>query len=345
MKNFLTLSWSLVLVAFWHGTTLPARAHSPVEEMAEAANYFLMALTPEQKAKATFEWKDSERQNWHFIPKDRKGLPFKEMTSAQQRLAQALLASGMSQRGYVKAVTIMSLEQVLKEIEGGKTPFTRDPELYYVSIFGAPEPKGAWGWRVEGHHLSANFTIVKGELLAGTPSFFGTNPAEVKEGPRKGTRVLGDEEDFARQLVKAFSADQRRTAVVTNVAPKDIFTAAERHVKALDSVGLPAAKMTHEQSELLLKLVKEYIQRVRPEMAKNDLTKIQKAGFEKILFAWMGGVEPGEGHYYRVQGPTFLLEYDNTQNNNNHVHAVWRDFENDFGEDLLRKHYQETPHP
>jgi hypothetical protein len=211
-----------------------------------------------------------------------------------------------------------------------------------VSIFGSPGK--TWGWRVEGHHLSVNFTVVEGKEISAAPSFFGSNPAEVKQGPRKGLRILAAEEDLARELVKSLDAAQRKTAILTNVAYKDIITGAQRKVQPLAPAGLSAADMTSAQSDLLQKLVREYVYRQRPEGAGRDLEKIQKAGWTKVSFAWAGGLERGEGHYYRVQGPTFLLEYDCTQNDANHIHAAWRDFENDFGEDLLRKHYEEVPH-
>jgi len=322
---------------------LAARAHDPATEMTAAANNFLAALSPEQKAKGVFELKSDERLNWHFIPRERKGLPIKEMSPAQRNLAHALLNSGLSQRGYGKAVTIMSLENVLFELEGAARKFPRDSELYFFSIFGTPGARGVWGWRVEGHHLSLNFSLADGEVTS-TPSFMGTNPAEILDGPRAGLRVLAAEEDLARQLVKSLSADQKQVALYTNVAPKDIITMAERKVQPLAVTGVAAAKLNKEQIELLRALVKEYVQRNRPELADKDLAKIQKAGFEKIHFAWAGTIEPGGPHYYRVQGPTFLLEYDNTQNNANHIHAVWRDFESDFGEDILRRHYDQVPH-
>jgi hypothetical protein len=312
--------------------------------MATAANKFLASLETEQKAKATFDLKDEERFNWHYIPKERKGLTFKEMSPPQRELARALLSSGMSHHGYGKATNIMNLETILADLEGAGRRFPRDPQLYHVFIFGKPDPKGTWGWRVEGHHLSVNFTIAKGEEISATPSFFGSNPAEVKNGPRKGLRILAEEEDLGRQLVKSLNEEQKKAAIFNETAPKEIITEAKRQVKPLDTTGIPASNLNKQQSEMLLKLIKEYVYRHRSDVADNDLKKIQKAGVEKIYFAWAGGVERGEGHYYRVQGPTFLLEYDNTQNNNNHIHSVWRDFENDFGEDLLRKHYQETPH-
>jgi len=317
------------------------RAQSPGAELAQAANNFLAALKPEQKAKAIFELKTDERVNWHFIPKERQGLPFKEMSPAQRLLAYGLLNSVLSQRGFLKATTIMSLEQVLHELENNAPH--RDPELYYFSIFGVPG-KDVWGWRVEGHHLSLNFLVRGDTVLANTPSFLGTNPGEVRSGPRKGLRLLSVEEDLGRQLAGSLDETQRKLAILSVDAPKDIITAASRKVKPLEPAGLPAPQLNPEQRELLKKLIREYIYRHRPEVAEADRKKIEAAGWENITFAWAGSLEPGQGHYYRIQGPTFLLEYDNTQNNANHIHTVWRDFENDFGEDALRKHYEQTPH-
>ncbi|HVR35929.1 MAG TPA: DUF3500 domain-containing protein [Methylomirabilota bacterium] len=324
------------------GGAFHAPAHPHTDEMAEAAKRFLSALNEEQSARAVFPLADDERLNWHFVPKDRKGLPWKEMTPAQQQLAVGLLGSGLSNRGLLKTTTIMSLEQVLRELEN-RAPH-RDPGLYYVSIFGKPESHATWGWRFEGHHLSLNFTIVDGHHVATTPSFLGANPAEVREGPRKGLRALGPEEDAGRALVKALDANQQREAIISDRAPRDVITGADRKVEPLAWEGLPASKMSAPQMKLLWELIEEYVRRHRPEIADTDLEKIREAGAEKIHFAWAGSLEPGQGHYYRVQGPTFLLEYDNTQNNANHIHAVWRDFENDFGIDLLREHYDKVPH-
>ena len=343
MKNFPALKCFSILILVSNCSATSAWAHSAVEEMTGAAEHFLAALTPDQQTKAIFEVKGEERLNWHFIPKERKGLSFKEMTPAQRLLGQALLSSALSQRGYVKAATIMSLEQVLLEVEKGKGP-TRDPELYFLSIFGKPASKETWGWRVEGHHLSLNFTIVDGKEVSVTPSFLGTNPGEVREGPRRGLRVLAPEEDLARELVKSLKEEQKKDALIAAEAPKDIVTGAVRKVQRLESVGLPYKKMSVDQGALLLKLIKEYVYRYRPEIADHDLEKIRTAGYESVLFAWAGGLESGEPHYYRIQGPTFLMEYDNTQNNANHIHTVWRDFENDFGDDLLQRHYKDVPH-
>jgi hypothetical protein len=320
-----------------------SRAHTPAQEMSEAAVNFLAALTPEQRAKAVYEMKSDERLNWDFVPRTRAGLPLKEMTAAQRALAHALLSSGLSQRGYAKAVTIMSLDQILHDLENNNP--VRNPELYYVTLFGDPAGRRPWAWRVEGHHLSVNMTVVADGQITSSPTFFGSNPGEVQEGARKGLRVLGDEEDLGRRLVSSLNDGEKRTAIFSNVAPREIVTGKAHKVSALAPEGLAAGSMTDDQQKLLRELVAEYANRLRAELAENDLKRIAAAGWNKVHFAWAGAIEPGHGHYYRVQGPTFLLEFDNTQNNANHIHTVWRDLENDFGGDLLRRHYEQVPHP
>lgn len=342
IRTSLSRALALACLAFLlaHGRVL---AHTPAAEMANAAHALLASLDDAQRQTVSFPWQDDERMNWHFIPRERRGLPWKDMKPAQRLLASALLGSALSQRGFVKATTIMSLEQILLELEQGRGP-KRDPENYFWSIFGTPAADGTWGWRVEGHHLSLNFTLVAGQIVASTPSFLGTNPAEVRDGPRAGLRVLAAEEDLGRELLQSLSPEQRSLAIVSDKAPADILTAAERKASPLQPSGLLAAKMSPPQREILRRLIEEYVRRVRAEVADADLARIKDAGPEKIGFAWAGPNQPGQGHYYRVQGPTFLLEFDNTQNNANHVHAVWRDFQGDFGEDALARHYRETPH-
>ena len=344
MKTFLSNKAGLRLCLLLCAVPFASSAHPVADEMAAAARRFLSSLGPELKAKAAFEMKDEERFNWHFVPKERKGVTLKEMSPAQRELALALLATGLSSHGYAKATNIMSLESVLAELEGANRRFPRDPAIYHFHVFGNPDPKGTWAWRAEGHHFSASFTIIKGELFASTPSFMGTNPAEVRKGPRAGLRVLAVEEDLGRKLVKSLQEDQRKEAVFAATALKEIVTEAKRRVQPLPEKGIGYDKLNADQKAILMDLIREYVRRVRPELAKLDLARIENAGLEKLSFAWAGGLERGEGHYYRVQGPTFLLEYDNTQNDNNHIHAVWRDFENDFGDDLLRKHYTDYPH-
>ncbi|HEX5175766.1 MAG TPA: DUF3500 domain-containing protein [Chthoniobacteraceae bacterium] len=338
MKTGFAVSLALLL-----GISATLRAHEASAEMAQAANNYLNALTPEEKAKGVFDFKDGERTNWHFIPRARKGLPIKEMTQEQRLLAHALLASGLSHRGYGKAVSIMSLETVLAELEKGKGP-ARDPEMYFFSIFGKPGGTEPWGWRVEGHHLSLNFTA-NGATTdpALTPSFFGTNPGEVRNGPRTGTRILGAEEELGRQLVKSLNDEQRKSAIILPEAPKDIINVPGRN--ETKPQGLAQSKMSPEQAIVLTKLIHEYLDRHRPDVAADEWAKIEKSGIGNVHFAWAGGVERGQPHYYRVQGSTFVLEYDNTQNGANHVHSVWRDFANDFGADILKAHYDDAHAP
>jgi hypothetical protein len=317
---------------------LPAEV---AEEMAAAANGFLKSLEGPQCEKAKFEFKDAERLNWHFIPRARKGLPLKEMKDGQRKLALALLATGLSTQGYEKAVTIMSLESILRELEGPNGKMVRDPELYYFSIFGEPSTRSSWGWRVEGHHLSVNVTLADGKAVNATPAFMGTNPGEVKGGPRKGLRVLGNDEEMGRALVKSLGDAQRAEAVFTKEAPKEVILVPTEKVRALEPAGIAWGKLDAGQQEKLWKLVQEYAHRLRGELADQDLSKAEKAGRDKLRFGWAGGLERGEPHYYRIQGPTFVIEYDNVQNGANHVHSVWHDASDNFGADLLRKHHEQ----
>jgi uncharacterized protein DUF3500 len=312
--------------------------------MVKAARHFLDSLSPEERAKVTFSFQDEERLNWHFIPRERKGLPLLDMSPPQKALAHALLAAGLSQQGYIKAVTIMSLEDVLRVIEASAPPpstgqrMERNPQKYYFSIFGEPSDTATWGFRIEGHHLSQNFTVVNGKV-ADSPSFFGSNPAEVREGPRKGLRILAAEEDLARDLLESLTAEQKKVAIVDPTAYKDILTSASRKA-ALEGQpsGLSAAKMTRKQFELLTTLVTDYAHNVPDQLAQVRLEQLRKAG-TNLFFAWAGVEQRGGPHYYRVQAPAFLIEYDNTQNGANHIHSVWRDYNGDFGLDLLAMHY------
>jgi hypothetical protein len=306
-------------------------------DITEAAKALLASLTPEQASKAKFEMSSEERMNWHFIPRERKGLTMKDMTPAQDNLAFALLGSSLSQRGFMKATTIMSLEQILLDMEQGKGP-KRDPENYFFSIFGEPGSK-VWGWRFEGHHQSLNFTLAGDKIISATPNFFGSNPGEVKSGPRAGLRILGREEDLGRTLVKSLKPDLQKSAIYTNVAPSEIIMSTNRPARHIAPDGVAASKLNAAQKEILWDIIKEYVFRYREDAAREELEKIRGIKPDQIFFAWAGGTERGEPHYYRVQGPTFLIEYDNTQNNANHVHAAYRNLENDFGGDVLKRHY------
>jgi hypothetical protein len=360
MKRMLTSRWIAVAIITVSalGSTRPARP-SPAA-MAAAATKFLDSLTPEQRQQATFAFDGDERTHWNFIPTElfpRKGLTIKQMSQSQRKLAHELLKVGLSQRGYMTATQIMDLENVLAVLEaaqraaappqptqGNPPVFARDPERYFFSIFGTPSTRNNWGWRVEGHHMSLHFTVVNGTLVAAAPTFFGTNPAEVRAGPKKGARVLGLAEDAARSLVESLDSSQREMAMINATAPNEIVTAAKVKIDPLSPLGIPASAITASQRTLLRKLVDVYTGLMADDIAADRLTRIEKAGWDNVTFAWAGPLRRGEKHYYRVQGPTFLIEYDNTQNDGNHVHSVWRDFTGDFGEDLLREHVNGTPH-
>jgi hypothetical protein len=311
--------------------------------MTECANRFLASLTPEQRAKATFPLDDPERVKWFYVPIERQGLPLREMRAFQKHLASALLSAGLSQTGYIKAVTIMSLEDVLREIEKDSGE-RRNPEKYYFSIFGTPSDTGTWGYRVEGHHVSQNYTVSNGHVVD-APSFFGANPAEVRHGPRAGLRVLAAEEDLAREVIASLDAEQKRSAIVDRNAYADILTTNSRKAAlAGQASGLSASKMNAKQFDKLMALMEEYAQNLPEQAAAAREEQIKKAG-TNIFFAWAGGVNQGDPHYYRIQTPAFLIEYDCTQDHANHIHSVWRDFMGDFGEDLLQQHYQSSHHP
>jgi len=321
------------------------------ESMVSAGQQFVESLTAEQRQQATFPFDSDERYKWNFIPDEmfpRNGLPLEAMTAAQRQRAQGLLKAGLSQKGYMTYSAIMELETVLKGLEkesgdNGRR-FRRDPLAYRFSIFGTPAPDAIWGWRVDGHHVSLHFTVVKGRLVSSTPTFAGVNPAEVRSGKQKGTRILAEQEDTARELLMSLTPDQQKVAIFTADAPEDIVTRNKDKVDPLKPVGLQSQKMEPEQRLKLMNVVRSYASLMADDIAKERVGRIWSAGIENIYFGWAGGIEPGQKHYYRIQGPTFLIEFDNSQNDANHIHSVWRDFNGDFGRDLLREHLRDAPH-
>ena len=317
------------------------QAPEPASAMTTTAIKFLDTLNDEQESAARFAFDSEDRFDWHFIPRERKGVPLKTMTSSQRSAALDLVRSGLSEDGFTKAESIRQLEQILFELEGRDI---RDPDLYFFMVFGEPGDGNTWGWRYEGHHLSQNWTIVNGTAVAASPQFFGTNPAEVRDGPKRGQRVLGSEEDQARSLLASLNASQRASAMLSDEAPRDILTSSEREVAMLDDLGVSQSDLTSSQQAILWSIIEEYATAQPATVANQRLDEVREAGLTNIKFGWMGGAERGEPHYYRIQGPTFLIEYDNTQGNANHVHSVWRDFRGDFGRDLLAMHYRRFQH-
>jgi hypothetical protein len=315
--------------------------------MATAAKAWLGSLTADERDQAVLPFDASERTAWHYVPNEmfpRKGVTLGTMTDQQRALARDLLKTGLSQRGYLTTEQIMELEKVLQVVEGDKRRFPRDPGAYALAVFGTPGGSAPWGWRFVGHHISFHFTIVGGRTVGNTPTFLGANPAEVREGPQKGQRTLGAEEDAARALLDALDPSERSIAIVQAAAPNDMLTENRTAVDPLSPVGLKASAMTPPQRDLLKKLIEVYTDVMTADIASERMEKLRQAGLENVAFAWAGETERGKKHYYRVEGPTFLIEYDNTQNDGNHIHSVWRDFNGDFGRDLLREHLQAFPH-
>lgn len=321
---------------------LLAEDHSSASAGVTAAEQFLNSLDAEQRTKAALPFQDDERENFRYVPRNRAGLQLKEMKAAQKQAAMALLDSALSEKGKLKVEQIILLEGILAEME--KNPSYRDDGKYYVTVFGKPDTKEPWGWRFEGHHVSINLTYADGKVISATPSFMGTNPAEVREGKHKGLRVLADEEDLARALVSGLLADDKNEVIFSKQPPREIISGEDREVTALEPVGIPAGEMSETQREGLVALISAYTGRYRADIAKKDMEKIQAAGIEKIRFGWAGGTKPGEAYYFRIQGPTFLMESANVQNNANHIHSTWRDFTGDFGRDILREHYKHHHH-
>jgi hypothetical protein len=332
-----TLGVLLLVPATLMAAASPGPSAAP---LLEAAHAFLATLGPEEKKIAVFPFDADERQNWHYTAKAREGLTFKQMTEPQRKAATALLRAALSQRGFEKAETIRSLEDVLFELEGRSA--RRDREKYYFSLFGQPAAKGVWGFRYEGHHLSFNFTMIDGVVSSSTPQFLGANPAEVKDGPLKGTRALAQEEDLARALLGSLGEAQKKAAIIGAEAPREILTEASKVAARVEDVGVAYSALDEKQQAQLVTLIEEHAVAQKPALAAERLDKIRKAGLATVKFAWMGSTEKGAPHYYRIQGPTFLVEYDNTQTHANHVHTVWRDFNGDWGADLLAEHYRKS---
>ena len=361
--------------------------------MADAARDFLALLEPGQRERAVRPLlDDEERRHWNYAPMKREGLALLAMTPEQQQAANRLAATGLSRSGYVTAAVIMGLENILDAVEawsGGRIGVDvgserwRDPQLYFVTIFGDPDEE-TWGWRFEGHHVSIHYTIEEGAVIAPNPTFLGANPAEAPFGGAGTLRPLAAEEDLARELLNALDGEQREAALISTAAPPDIVQSNRPRVEdgalpvptrrlmglpddpawderwraersglgfgpeqeeavrySVTPSGLVAGALRGSQREMLEELVTLYVDRLPDELAESQREALEAGALADMHFAWAGGAEKGEPHYYRLQGPRFLVEYDCTQNDANHIHAVWRDPEGDFGEDLLARHYGE----
>ncbi|AKD58743.1 DUF3500 domain-containing protein [Spirosoma radiotolerans] len=366
MKRLL-FCWLLAVPTLAQQTTTapkPTAAQQRIkDEMLDAVTTFMGTLTADQRKLVTYPLDDAERFNWHYVPRERKGLPLKQMTPDQRRAAMAMLKTGLSDQGYEKATSIIDMENVLRVIDNRPPNDTyRDPENYSFTIFGEPSAKNPWSWRIEGHHLSLQFLSLTGQVLAQTPTFFGSNPGVLKydthmadkrmsdprvaDLPQKGREILKKETEQAFALLKTLDAEQRKKAVIAAVAYPEIVTSNKRKASLEKMDGLMLSDMNAGQRKLFLDLLQIYMTNYRITLAKQQMAKLEKSGLDSLRFAWAGDLTPelgeGKGWYYRIHGPTILIEYDNTQTNANHIHTVVRDLTNDFGEDLLQEHYKNS---
>ncbi|WP_247237243.1 DUF3500 domain-containing protein [Telluribacter sp. SYSU D00476] len=330
------------------GMDVPGKKETLNQQMTKAVKAFLSTLDADQLRQTQLGFDDPLRFDWHFVPRERKGLALKHMNDKQRAAAMGMVRVMMSDEGYRKIDEIIDLENVLRVVENRPPNDTRrDPENYSFLVFGTPGDKDPWSWRIEGHHISLHFSSVTGQLSY-TPSFIGTNPGHVlADMPQKGRRVLKDEEDVAFQLLNALTEAQRQKVILGTKSPWEIFTANNRKADKLTSYeGIPMKDMTPAQQDLFRQLIGIYLNRYHVTLKNQQMEQLQKAGMENIYFAWIGNTEPikgkDQGHYYRIHGPTMLIEFDNTQDNANHIHTVVRDLTNDFGDDLLRLHYEKA---
>ena len=316
-----------------------------VKEMAAACVKFVDSLSVDQKSKTLFHFNDGERVFWYYPPMNRHGLPLRDMDENQRSLAYALMSSGLSEAANTRAHQIIDHELILESIEKseGIVSFVRDPDLYYWTVFGDPMGSDPWGWRVEGHHISIHMHIYRGEVISTTPFFFGSNPAIVPAGlPHAGRNILGSREDLALELASSLDSSQRSIAVIAEDAPFDILTYNSSKALIPKEEGIRGGQMSGSQKEMLTSLITEYTSQVRSDFEDKGVgkvfTQLRGDGVENFHFAWSGGMDHGQKHYYRIHSGDFVIEYDNRQNHANHIHSVLRDVENDFGIDVLREH-------
>lgn len=333
MKQFILLVSGIILFLI----------NSNAQQSVAAANHFITLLSNTQKMETVFPFDSDERFNYHFVPIERKGITFNEMNELQKVAAFDLLKTCLGAKAFIKTKEIMQLDQVLKELEMRKPEdHHRDTANYHITIFGIPSAKTIWGWRFEGHHISFNFSFSKQTLVSGTPGFLGANPGIVLSGSQKGKQVLQDETEFGFKLLRSLTEAQLSKTIIDTIAYKEIISFDKRIVLLKSPEGIRYNELTTEQQQLMLQLISLYVHRYTQLFAENMLKEIQANGLENVWFAWAGDRNSmmGKGTYYRIQGPTILIEYDNTQNNANHVHSVIRDLKHDFGGDELLEHYR-----
>lgn len=316
-----------------------AQTVDAAQRIADAANRFLGLLDDGQRRQVLIAFDADNRLDWHYIPRSRAGLTLGEMKSAQSEAARALFATVLNEQGLQLLDGVRLLEGVLREQQGS----FRDPGRYYVSVFGTPG-RFPWGWRFEGHHLSLNVALPAAGHVSVTPFFVGAHPATVRDGPNKGFRLLGTSEDLARQIMKGLSEAQRRTAIIANRSFGEIVASPQREKDLGQPRGLELASMNGPSRQHVEALMDRFLGSLAPDLQAAQKRRVMEQGLERFRFAWAGSLAPGEAYYFRVHGPVSMLEHDNTQNDANHIHSVWRDLAADFGHDALGEHYRRQPH-
>ncbi len=316
------------------------------QEIVPAAAKFISTLDSNLQVHALYPFDADERYTYHYFPvNNRKGIAMDELNNLQKQAALDLIKTCLSEHTIKKVNEIIQLELLLKALEKRKPDdHYRDPGKYYFTLFGVPANNSIWGWRLEGHHVYFNFSANDKILVSGTPGFLGANPAVVQEGSQKGQEVLKEEREMGFALLHELSTDELKKAITDSIAPGDIITGTNRKAMIQHPSGLGYSEMTGSQQGQFLQLIRLYVYRFTKLFADNMLKEIQEAGLNNLSFSWAGYQQPGIGspHYYRIQGPTIIIEYDNTQNNANHVHTVVRDLKHDFGGDLLLEHYRSS---
>jgi hypothetical protein len=308
------------------------------------ARTFINSLNSQQKGEAVFAFDNINRYDWHYFPassRQRNGIPMKDLNTDQKEKLIALLQKFLSKEGYNRTRSIMDLEYILQELQPNNP--NRIPENYLVAFYGTPASNSEWGWKFSGHHVALNFTVIH-DTIAFAPFFFGADPAIVRHGPTKGFRAIKLEEDLGLELINSLTTEQKQKAIFQTRPFNDIVSSASKQVTPLKPVGLLVSEMSAVQYEVIKKLIRSYLSSMPSAIAEMRMKNIAKEDMDSVRFGWAGEIESNKPHYYRIQGKTFLIEFDNAEDNGNHIHLVWRDFNGDFGTDLLKEHYKNSKH-